>query len=188
MTPELWPVWCPAMAGSRSSTCTDRPGWRASSSRATARPRMPAPTTATSYSPAAALIRTSENTGRCRSRRWAELERSRRSSLPRSSPARAQITWFADDYPRVSARASTRIMLTSYGYNDSGGGTIVPRALARELTVRGWDVTVFHAAVAPLAAAAARHREHRRMSVGLARGGARGLAGVQAPARHQRQG
>jgi glycosyltransferase involved in cell wall biosynthesis len=38
-------------------------------------------------------------------------------------------------------------MLTSFGYNDSGGGTIVPRYLSRELARRGWDVTVFHAAV-----------------------------------------
>jgi glycosyltransferase involved in cell wall biosynthesis len=40
-----------------------------------------------------------------------------------------------------------RIMLTSFGFNDSGGGTIVPRYLSRELAQRGWDVTVFHAAV-----------------------------------------
>jgi glycosyltransferase involved in cell wall biosynthesis len=40
-----------------------------------------------------------------------------------------------------------RIMLTSFGYNDSGGGTIVPRYLSKELVRRGWDVTVFHAAV-----------------------------------------
>ncbi|HET6848292.1 MAG TPA: glycosyltransferase [Gaiellales bacterium] len=40
-----------------------------------------------------------------------------------------------------------RIMLTSFGYNDSGGGTIVPRQLSGELVRRGWDVTVFHAAV-----------------------------------------
>jgi glycosyltransferase involved in cell wall biosynthesis len=40
-----------------------------------------------------------------------------------------------------------RIMLTSFGYDDSGGGTIVPRYLSRELARRGWDVTVFHAAV-----------------------------------------
>ncbi|MGN6380150.1 MAG: glycosyltransferase [Gaiellales bacterium] len=40
-----------------------------------------------------------------------------------------------------------RIMLTSYGYDDSGGGTIVPRLLSQELARRGWDVTVFHAAV-----------------------------------------
>ena len=38
-------------------------------------------------------------------------------------------------------------MLTSYGYHDSGGGTIVPRHVAQELARRGWDVTVFHAAV-----------------------------------------
>jgi glycosyltransferase involved in cell wall biosynthesis/GT2 family glycosyltransferase len=43
-----------------------------------------------------------------------------------------------------------RVLLTSFGYRDSGGGTIVPRQLARELARRGWDVTVFHAAVGRL--------------------------------------
>ena len=43
--------------------------------------------------------------------------------------------------------APRRILLTSFGYNDSGGGTIVPRHVSRELARRGWDVTVFHAAV-----------------------------------------
>ncbi len=40
-------------------------------------------------------------------------------------------------------------MMTSFGFNDSGGGTTVPRLAAKELVRRGWDVTVFHAAVAP---------------------------------------
>ena len=40
-----------------------------------------------------------------------------------------------------------RIVLTSFGYADSGGGTIVPRYVSQELARRGWDVTVFHAAV-----------------------------------------
>jgi glycosyltransferase involved in cell wall biosynthesis len=47
-----------------------------------------------------------------------------------------------------------RLMMTAFGWNDSGGGTIVPRALAVELARRGWDVTVFHAAVDPLPGAA----------------------------------
>ena len=38
--------------------------------------------------------------------------------------------------------------MTSFGLNDSGGGTTVPRLAAKELARRGWDVTVFHAAVA----------------------------------------
>jgi glycosyltransferase involved in cell wall biosynthesis len=37
-------------------------------------------------------------------------------------------------------------MMTAFGWNDSGGGTIVPRLAAKELARRGWDVTVFHAA------------------------------------------
>ena len=37
-------------------------------------------------------------------------------------------------------------MMTSFGWNDPGGGTTVPRLAAAELARRGWDVTVFHAA------------------------------------------
>jgi glycosyltransferase involved in cell wall biosynthesis len=44
-------------------------------------------------------------------------------------------------------RGRRRIVMTSFGYNDSGGGTAVPRQLSKELARRGWDVTVFHAAV-----------------------------------------
>ncbi len=40
-----------------------------------------------------------------------------------------------------------RIVMTSFGYNDSGGGTIVPKQVSQELARRGYDVTVFHAAV-----------------------------------------
>ena len=36
-----------------------------------------------------------------------------------------------------------------FGWNDAGGGTMLPRFAAKELVRRGWDVTVFHAAVAP---------------------------------------
>lgn len=42
-----------------------------------------------------------------------------------------------------------RLMMTAFGWNDPGGGTTVPRLAAKELVRRGWDVTVFHAAVAP---------------------------------------
>jgi glycosyltransferase involved in cell wall biosynthesis len=40
-----------------------------------------------------------------------------------------------------------RLMMTSSGWHASGGGRAVPRLAARELARRGWDVTVFHAAV-----------------------------------------
>ncbi len=46
-------------------------------------------------------------------------------------------------------------MMTAFGWNDSGGGTTVPRLAAKELARRGWEVTVFHAAVAPLPGAPA---------------------------------
>jgi glycosyltransferase involved in cell wall biosynthesis len=39
-------------------------------------------------------------------------------------------------------------MITAFGWNDAGGGTAVPRLAAKELVRRGWDVTVFHAAMA----------------------------------------
>ena len=42
-----------------------------------------------------------------------------------------------------------RLLMTAFGWNDSGGGTIVPRLAAKELARRGWEVTVFHAAVMP---------------------------------------
>jgi len=44
-----------------------------------------------------------------------------------------------------------RLMMTAFGWNDSGGGTTVPRLAAKELARRGWDVTVFHAATGPSA-------------------------------------
>jgi len=42
---------------------------------------------------------------------------------------------------------SRRLLMTAFGWNDPGGGTTVPRLAAKELVRRGWDVTVFHAAV-----------------------------------------
>ncbi len=49
---------------------------------------------------------------------------------------------------------SQRLLMTAFGWNDSGGGTTVPRLAAKELARRGWDVTVFHAAAAPTRVAA----------------------------------
>jgi glycosyltransferase involved in cell wall biosynthesis len=43
-----------------------------------------------------------------------------------------------------------RILLTSFGFADAGGGTIVPRYVAKELAQRGHEVTVFAAGVAQL--------------------------------------
>ncbi|HMJ33104.1 MAG TPA: glycosyltransferase [Baekduia sp.] len=45
-------------------------------------------------------------------------------------------------------RDKGRLLMTAFGWNDSGGGTMLPRFAAKELVRRGWDVTVFHAAVA----------------------------------------
>ena len=41
------------------------------------------------------------------------------------------------------------LLMTAFGWNDPGGGTTVPRLAAKELARRGWEVTVFHAAVKP---------------------------------------
>jgi len=44
-----------------------------------------------------------------------------------------------------------RLLMTMFGWNESGGGTMLPRLIAAELVRRGWEVSVFHAAVAPVA-------------------------------------
>jgi glycosyltransferase involved in cell wall biosynthesis len=49
--------------------------------------------------------------------------------------------------PRRPADRPRKLMITAFGWNDSGGGTTVPRLAAKELARRGWEVTVFHAAV-----------------------------------------
>src|SRR5918992_611685 len=55
MTPLLAPVWPVAGSGARSSTTASRSGRRRVSSRATARPTIPPPTTARSHSAGGAV-------------------------------------------------------------------------------------------------------------------------------------
>ena len=50
-----------------------------------------------------------------------------------------------------------RLLMTAFGWNDPGGGTTVPRLAAKELARRGWEVTVFHAAVKPAVGEPAYH-------------------------------
>ncbi len=50
---------------------------------------------------------------------------------------------------RPHAGEPRKLMMTAFGWNDGGGGTTVPRLAAKELARRGWEVTVFHAAVRP---------------------------------------
>jgi glycosyltransferase involved in cell wall biosynthesis len=52
---------------------------------------------------------------------------------------------------------SRRLLMTAFGWNDPGGGTTVPRLAAKELARRGWEVTVFHAAVKPAVGEPAYH-------------------------------
>ncbi|HWI74828.1 MAG TPA: glycosyltransferase, partial [Baekduia sp.] len=51
--------------------------------------------------------------------------------------------------PPAPARSKGKLLMTAFGWNDAGGGTMLPRFAARELVRRGWDVTVFYAAVEP---------------------------------------
>src|SRR6185369_15307210 len=51
ITPELWPVWWRPTESCLSMTMIRDPGRRRSTSRATASPTIPAPTTARSYRP-----------------------------------------------------------------------------------------------------------------------------------------
>ena len=44
-----------------------------------------------------------------------------------------------------------RLLMTMFGWNDSGGGTMLPRLIAKDLVRRGWEVSVFHAATRQLA-------------------------------------
>ena len=86
---------------------------------------------------AAALVPEAEGDERAARLRLADMLEER--ALPLPELARALRNEALEGRPRV--------MLTSFGYDDSGGGTIVPRHLSKELARRGWDVTVFHAAV-----------------------------------------
>ncbi|HEY1478798.1 MAG TPA: glycosyltransferase [Gaiellales bacterium] len=61
----------------------------------------------------------------------------------------------ADELPASPWRTGRRptgrrIVLSSFGFADEGGGTIVPRYVAKELAQRGHEVTVFAAGVAPI--------------------------------------
>ena len=38
-----------------------------------------------------------------------------------------------------------KILFTMFGWNESGGGTILPKEMAKSLVKRGFDVTVFYA-------------------------------------------
>lgn len=61
-----------------------------------------------------------------------------------------------------------RILMTMFGWADSGGGTILPRQLAKDLARRGHDVTVVYAAVPPLPDAGPYEvREHSEDGVAL---------------------
>lgn len=47
----------------------------------------------------------------------------------------------------IPAKRNGRILLTTYGWRESGGGTTFPRAVALELTRRGYEVAVFYASL-----------------------------------------
>jgi glycosyltransferase involved in cell wall biosynthesis len=72
--------------------------------------------------------------------------RERAAAIPAAARPHPTAGGPADDSGRPR-----RLLMTAFGWNDSGGGTTVPRLAAKELARRGWDVTVFHAAVKPTA-------------------------------------
>jgi glycosyltransferase involved in cell wall biosynthesis len=57
----------------------------------------------------------------------------------------------------VSEATPRRILMVMYGWAESGGGTILPRSIAKELVKRGHDVQVFYAGVKPMAGKPAYH-------------------------------
>ena len=57
--------------------------------------------------------------------------------------------------------APLRIFMVMFGWADSGGGTILPRAVAKALVRRGHEVMVFYAGVQPIPGAPAYHVERR---------------------------
>ena len=49
----------------------------------------------------------------------------------------------------VPPRRAQRVMVVMYGWADSGGGTMLPRAFTKALAARGHEVAVFYAAARP---------------------------------------
>ncbi len=78
--------------------------------------------------------------------RLADALEQRRLPLPRLAGRVRERAAALPQSPRP-ARNGKRLLMTAFGWNDAGGGTLVPRLAAKELARRGWDVTVFHAAV-----------------------------------------
>ena len=113
-----------------------------------------------------------------------------RRRVRRPRPARARRRSGAPaptSEPRAPWRAGRhasgqRIVLSSFGFADAGGGTIVPRYVAKELAQRGHEVTVFAAGVARLDG----EPPYALRSVG--RGRRRGRVGAQPTARAARPG
>jgi glycosyltransferase involved in cell wall biosynthesis len=78
----------------------------------------------------------------------ADLMERRRLPLPLlAARLRGRAATLPAPRPRRAAGARGRLLITAFGWNDAGGGTAVPRVVAKELVRRGWDVSVFHAAV-----------------------------------------
>jgi glycosyltransferase involved in cell wall biosynthesis len=70
--------------------------------------------------------------------------------------------------PLGSIDKSRRILQVMYGWAESGGGTILPRSIAKELISRGHDVMVFYAGVKPMPGMPAYHvHDHEEDGVKL---------------------
>jgi glycosyltransferase involved in cell wall biosynthesis len=80
--------------------------------------------------------------------RMAGTLRERAAAMPTPTP-RSHAARGGGNSDAGSRGSKGRLMMTAFGWNDSGGGTIVPRLAAKELARRGWEVSVFHAATRP---------------------------------------
>lgn len=65
----------------------------------------------------------------------------------RPAPPRPQLRPAAT--PPAAGAGPRHVLLVMYGWADSGGGTMLPRAVARELARRGLRVSVFYASARP---------------------------------------
>ena len=61
------------------------------------------------------------------------------------------------DGTELLAPAGARVLMVMYGWAESGGGTILPRSIAKELVRRGHEVQVFYAGVMPMEGKPAYH-------------------------------
>ena len=66
-----------------------------------------------------------------------------------------------------STQRKLRILFTMFGWNETGGGTLFPKSVAEELSSRGFEVSVFYAALGSATSSEACHLEETRSPEGV---------------------